>query len=154
MPRVIEKTKNRAGAERNCGVCGVVIQPGERYLQWSFRYGGTRYRCMNHPPRRSDLTQSKMADVYQAIEEAELSLPKAEADDLQGLAEEVAGVAQQIAEEYREAAEMFGGEGENAERAEELEGWADEVVSYYPDDDDTLEDRREALQEVLDGCPL
>jgi hypothetical protein len=156
MPRVLEKTKNRAGAERSCGRCGKVIQPGERYLSWSFRYGGTYYRCIEHPPKPSDLTQSKMSGVYAAIESAEVDLPKTEMDELDDLIHGVGETAQEVADEYREAAEPFGGEGENAERADELEGFADELLSFYAEDTgfETIEDARQAAEEALGTCPL
>jgi hypothetical protein len=163
MPRVITQRKNRAGKERSCGKCGDVIQPGEEYKKWSFRYGGTRYRCMKPgcSPRPSDLTQSKMAEVYAAIEGAEDELPGTDFDGIEDLVHGVAETVSEIAEEYREAAEPFGGEGENAERADELEGFADELQSFAPDDPEEEEptqeetvDARSAAEEVLGGCPL
>jgi hypothetical protein len=158
VPRVIEKTKNRAGKERACGKCQEVIQPGDRYRQWSFRYGGTHYRCMKPGcrPRPSDLTQSKMATVYSAQEEAQDFFPKAEtAEEIEEKVREVGEAAQEIAEEYREAAEPFGGEGENAERAEELEDWAGELSYWSPDDEEApIEEIREAAEEAIGECPL
>jgi hypothetical protein len=155
MPKVIERTKSRQGAERWCEQCARVIEPGQPYLQWSFRYGGTHYRCTDHPPRPSDLTQSKLAEVYAAIESAEDGLPAAEdAEAVGDLVAEVKDAVYQVAEEYREAAEPFGGEGENAERADELEGWAQELESFYPDTDAPLEDVRSEASEMIGGCPL
>ena len=43
MPRVNQRKKNKAGAERKCGRCGKTIQPGDLYYTWSFRYGGARF---------------------------------------------------------------------------------------------------------------
>src|SRR3954464_10047336 len=72
VPRVYTQKKSSRGAERRCGRygCGKVIEPGESYFQFSFRYGGTHYRCAEHRPRQSELTQSKMSAVYAAIEDA------------------------------------------------------------------------------------
>lgn len=158
MPRVTEKTKNRAGKDYTCGRCGKKIEPGERYLSWSFRYGGKHFRCMEHRPRPSELTQSKMSSVYGAVESAEDELHNTEFSELPSLVEQVQEVAQEVADEYREAAEPFGGEGENAERADELEGWADELSSFTltveEDDENALEEARAEVEEAIGGCPL
>jgi len=157
MPRVQTKTKIKLGADRKCGRCGEAIEPGQQYRQWSFRYGGTHYRCMRTQcaPRQSDLTQSKMQAVYLAIEDAEDSVGDVEDHEaLSSLVEGVADVVREVADEYTEAAEPFGGQGENQERAEELEGWADELESFYPDGDEDLGDVIDDAREVLGGCPL
>ncbi len=167
MPRVIEKRKNAAGAERKCGRpgCGKVITKGERYLSWSFRFGGTHYRCMDHPPRQSELTQSLMGGVYAAVEDAQDALPTAECvADIRELVQTVTDAVGEVAEQYRDAAEAFGGQGENADRADELDGWQSDLDSFYPDepDEDTpdnesadmLEAARTEADELLNGCPL
>lgn len=136
MPRVYQKTKSARGATRTCGRCGATIKPGDLYFQWSFRYGGTHYRCAQHRPRQSELTQSKMATVYEAIESATDQLDKGATtvDEVRELVQGVAETVQEVAEEYREAAEPFGGAGENADRADELEGWASELEDFDPDE--------------------
>jgi hypothetical protein len=140
--------------------------PGERYYTWSFRYGGTRRNCHLHPPKPSELTQSKMGEVYSAVEGAEADLAEATTpEEITDAVQAVAEVARDVAAEYEEAAEHFGGEGENAERAYELEGWADDLESWGPDidyddddDDDPPADQIaaavEQAQEMLNGCPL
>lgn len=157
MPRVVTRTKSARGAERRCGRigCGKVIQEGERYHTFGFRYGGTHYRCEPHYPRQSELTQSKMADVYAAIEDAEDALGKAATvEDVTGMVGAVAEQVDTTAEEYREAAEPFGGQGDNAERADELEGWSSDLQAFYPDDDSDVEAARDEAREMLGGCPL
>lgn len=166
MPRVNTRTKNRAGAARFCGRpgCGREIKPGDRYFTWSFRYGGTHFRCADHRPRRSETTQSLMGEVYAAIENAEDQLPNAETvADIIALVEEVGETKDGVAEQYRDAAEPFGGAGENADRADELESW-DPVSEFQPDEEDEemsqaeqrelVEAAREAAQDVLNDCPL
>ncbi len=71
MPRV--NTVQKARKPQRCGSCRKEIKPGEGYRHWSFRYGGKHVRCMDYAcrPRQSDLTQSKMATVYAAIEGVE-----------------------------------------------------------------------------------
>jgi superfamily I DNA/RNA helicase len=73
MPRINTKTKSRAGKQVNCGRCRIVIQPGQKYRSWSFRYGGTHFRCMQPKcnPRASELTQSQAGQMYQLTERIE-----------------------------------------------------------------------------------
>lgn len=135
MPRVNSARKNRAGKEYTCGRCGRKINPGEKYFFWEPRYGGKKIRCKDHYPRQSELTTSKMSEVYAAIEDVEDTLasqtfaPDSEGDFTSLLAN-VAEVVTNVAEEYREAAEHFGGAGENAERADELESFAYSLESF------------------------
>lgn len=149
MPRVVERVKSARGQKRTCGRCGAEIAPGQKYLQWSFRYGGTHYRCGEHRPRRSELTQSKMSAVYSAIEFAEAELPNlTTVEDVRQLVHDVAETVEDVVQEYRDAAEPFGGQGENAERADELEGWQEELESFEPDEadaDDVGDDVEAAL---------
>lgn len=157
MPRVETKRKIRLGAERHCGRCGKKIENGENYRQWSFRYGGTHFRCYRPEctPRRSELTQSKMGEVYAAIEDAESTISGAESiDDITTAIEEVAERARDVAAEYEEAAEHFGGEGENRERADEVEAFADELDNFYPDEEAEISDVREEAEGLLTECAL
>lgn len=147
MPRVIMKTKNRAGRDRVCGHCGNPIHPGHKYRSWSFRYGGTHFRCMEAAcaPRRSDLTQSLMGEVYLAIESAEDQLADlGSVEEIKGLIEEVAGTVEEVKSQYEEAAEPFGGQGENQERADELDGWHGELEGFYPDEPEEFDEDENA----------
>lgn len=157
MPRVKSQVKSTAGKERHCGRCGKKIEPGESYFKFSFRYGGTHYRCSDHYPRQSELTQSKMSEVYAAIEAAEDSLPGVEAlDDIRSEVEQVGEVARQVVDEYREADEAFGGQGatQSAEMADELEGWAEELESWEPDVEEAEVDEDEIEAKMrTDGIP-
>lgn len=156
MPRVETKTKIRLGAERSCGRCGHKIEPGEKYRQWSFRYGGTRYRCMKHEcrPRPSDLTQSKMAAVYSAQEEFEDNLESIDTiEALEEAVDQVVTTVQEVKDEYEEAAEPFGYQGENQERADELDSWISDLETIEYDEDD-LERSKEDAQGTVDSCPL
>lgn len=127
MPRV-ESKKKGGGKTRHCAVCQAEIIKGERYYTFAFRYGGRRYHCKDHRPKRSQLTQSKLSAVYEAIEAAEENIGDVTTvEDAEQMLNEIAEVVREVAEEYREAAEPFGGAGENADRADELEGFADEL---------------------------
>src|SRR4051812_18834530 len=180
MPRVeTHRRRNSKAADRTCGRCHEVIKVGQEYHTWSFRYGGSRYQHTTHGyPRPSQLTQSKLAEVYAAIEDAQDQLPGlgsddtgAAAEDAQGLLQEVSDQVQGVAEEYAEAAEAMGDAGqENQDRADELESWASDLSSWSPDveppeaedgkDPDPelveayLDDLRTEVQDQLDQCPL
>lgn len=64
----------------------------------------------------------------------------------------MAEAVREVADEYRAADEEFGGQGatEHAERADELEAWADELDGFEPDveqpqvDEEALEDKMRA----------
>lgn len=135
MPRVNTQTRSTRGRAKHCGRCGREIKPGERYFSYSFRYGGTQVRCSEHYPKQSELTQSKLSELYSAIEGAEEEMASAETvDDIVTAVGSVEEVARDLASEYEEAAEAFGGAGENAERAEMLESYADELSNFSPDE--------------------
>jgi hypothetical protein len=137
MARVKQQVKSTRGKSVSCGRCGKAIAPGDKYYRWAFRYGGKQYRCSEHPPKQSELTQSKMSQVYDAVEDAHQSLASAETvEDVRTIVEEVAGAVSEVVDEYREAAEQFGGGGPNAERADELEGWQSDLESFDPNVDD------------------
>lgn len=150
MARVRTQKKSARG-ERACGRCGRAIEVGETYFVWSFRYGGKHVRCSEHPPTAGELTQSKMGPVYDAIAEAHNNL--GEIEETKETIANVAEVAREVVEEYRAAAEAFNDSGPNAERADELEGWVDELEQFEPDgpeetEFDEDEYRTQALERV------
>lgn len=69
MPRVHTKTKAKQGQTYTCGKCCKPILPGDKYHQWSFRYGGTKFQHATCGyPKASQLTMSKMQPAYAAVE--------------------------------------------------------------------------------------
>jgi hypothetical protein len=156
MPRVNTQKKSTRGKDIRCGRCGAEIVPGEDYFKWSFRYGGTRTNCYRHRPRPSELTQSKLSEVYAAVESAEDAL-KGEGltvSDIQEAVGEVAEVVEEVAGEYEEAAEPFNYQGEHQERADELRDWGSELEGFYPDESDDVQEVRDEALELVGGCPL
>jgi hypothetical protein len=159
MPRVNYVKKARKDQGR-CSKCGDEIKAGDPYRHWSFRYGGKRKRCMKAScsPRQSDLTQSKLAGAYAAIEDAEDSIDAAGtlsdiAEALQSAAEGVRDVAQ----EYQDAAESQRDyfpdspiADENEERAQELEWFADDLENKGSEIDGEDLDLDEAVDEARD----
>ena len=183
MPRVEKKTKSTAGKPYTCTKCHEPIAPRTEYYSWSFRYGGTyRQHVSCGYPRRGQLTQSKLASVYNTQDDANETISKAEdcatmADALTSVAE----AAREVAEEYREAVEamnMAGSGTDNEERADQLEEWAEELeeaaealadAEFETEDDaDTesptndegqtedewLEERRGEASDALGNCPV
>lgn len=149
MPRVKERVKSKRGKPYVCSRCGKPIEPGERFYYWDFRYGGTRRQHAHHGrPRRSQLTMSKMGDVYAAVEDVEdlISSEGWEGSDVESAMQELSEIAQQTKEEYETAAEPFGGAGPNMEHAEELESFVDSLEQFQMPD--ALEAERED-----DPCP-
>jgi hypothetical protein len=147
-----------------------VAEPGEPYFWWKFRHGGKRYSKTR--PRPSQLTQSeKLSRTYALIERIE-DLERPEADDPEALAaaidaaiavlDDVASEAREIAAEYQESAESIRAvfsDSETAdqcdEKAEALEGWADEADTARDSlegvDEDDPEAQADALGEALDS---
>lgn len=167
MPRVYTKTKSTRGKAYFCDTCRKQIEPGEKYLEWGFRFGGSYRRHAEHGyPKPSELTQSKMASVLSAIEEAEGTIGGAtELSEVTDALQSVADAAREVAEEYREAVSAMNMEGsgnENEQRADDLESFADDlessisdVESKESDVEDKLEELKAAkLQELADEAAL
>lgn len=187
MPRVHSQKRVAKGRERKCGRvgCGHVIEVGETYYRFKFRFGGEQYRCKDHYPRSSELTNSKMSQVYAANEDLDDQLDHLTSEDeIMDALMTVAEQAEEVASEYREADEAFGGYGAtaNAERADEVEEWQNELANFVPgtevpdfdedaeppeDDEeraeydrdrqeweDALDALREEVRELLSGCSL
>lgn len=148
MPRVHTRTKAARGKPYTCSTCGKEIQPGEEFYYWDFRYGGTRRSHTSHGyPRRSQLTQSRMGEVYDAVESVEALIASDGwvYEDVESAIEELKGVVDEVKTSYEEAAEHFGGQGSNQERAEELEPFADALdqIDLEPFQEDEVDEERE-----------
>lgn len=130
-------TPRKGNQPHKCDKCGEPIVAGQKRWEWDFRYGGTHRRHADcGKPRDSELTQSRIADLYAAREAVEDALNDApdsiDAFDAwrDGVAEALgaaADAATEVGDEYREAAEAFGGAGDNADRADECESWQSEM---------------------------
>jgi len=131
MPRVNVTTKNKAGKKIKCGRCGHEIAPGEKYFHFSFRYGGKRVRCLAHPPRQSELTQSKMSGAYGAIEDVEDAIASvrkgaSSLEDLKAALESAADEVESVRDEYQDGfdnmPENFQGASTGDEIQEKIDG--------------------------------
>lgn len=132
MPKVTLKTKSARGKTYTCTKCHEPILPGTKYYVWSFRYGGDRFQHEGCGfPRRGQLTQSKLAALYDALDDFDVSACD-EPSDIAEAMRSVAETAREIGQEYQDAVDamnMSGAGTENEEKAESLESFADEVES-------------------------
>lgn len=147
MPR-INNVKKAQKDQGTCGRCGKDIKKGDGYRWIKFRHGGKVKRCLAPGCifRSSELTQSdKLSRVYSAQETAEGALGALDTGDesFEGDArvalEEAATEIREVSEEYQESCdnirENFSESptaDECEEKAQELEGWADELESFEP----------------------
>jgi len=160
VPRVHTQTARKSKYERTCSMCRGAIYPGQSYHSWSFRYGGTYYQhAACGYPRRSQLTQSAMGEVYAAIEAAEETIANWDGDglgDLTSAVEEVAAATESVIDQYREADEAFGGYGatESAERGEEPEEGEPRTEDQQDEFDTWVEEQRGEATDLLANCPL
>jgi hypothetical protein len=160
MPRVKTKTKSARGKAYTCCKCGQAITAGEQYHSWSFRYGGTyRQHAAHGRPTRGQLTQSKLAAVYDAQDAASETIAGAsDADDIAQALRDVAEQAREVAEEYREAVRAMNMEGsgnENEERADALGSYADTLESAADEmDGEQFEPADEQEEDVEEGQEL
>lgn len=168
MPRVYTyktraRRKHADSGYYTCSKCGQDILPGQDRYEWSFRYGGTyRRHVACGMPRQSELTLSKMAQVYAAQEDVEDLLMKDDwtEDDVRDALENAAAEVDTVVDEYREAAENFGGQGENADRADELESYSSDLQQVdlpQQEDGESMEDWQAKVRDEVDNalaqCP-
>lgn len=151
MSRVYySKFAGRKGATLKCGKCGEPIEKGQsyRWFKVGFRSRTKYIRCWKSgcTPKQSEMTTSKMAGVYAAIEDATANLEAlrgSHEEDTSSIKSELESAAQsirEVADEYREAAEasptgLVFGEDLN-ERADAVEAGADEIENWDAEEDE------------------
>jgi hypothetical protein len=184
MPR-INTVKKARKAQGRCTKCGKAINKGDAYRWIKPRYGSKRCVCESCQFRASDLTSSdKLGRVYDAQEDAQSAVGDWDGQDVAELRqalEDAAEAIREVAQEYQESAdnimEHFPSGNQTSEeceeRANELEGWADDIEGADLDDfdpeaegeDETdderaerrerwVEETRDAAQAPLDDCPV
>lgn len=173
MPKAFLKTKNRGGTKvYTCSRCGEAIAPGEDYYTWKFNHGGRYFQHAHHGyPLRSQLTNSKMGPVWDAVDTFDVS-GATSVDDIRSDLEAVAGAAREVADEYNSSADSIEGSWPSGnptsqacrDTADALEAFADEIEAWTPDydewdkeqfdsEDDWLEDCRNSASELMNDCP-
>lgn len=153
MARVNTRTARKP---YKCGNCHREISPGEEY-KWAkpgFRSKTKLIRCSNCSFKPSELDTSKMGQAKQAIEDAEKALDEAATvDDVQGLMDQARDDIQNLADEYHDAAEHFGGGGDNAERADMLEE-AVTLLDWQPEGEPNPCDEHDEFDSECDDCQI
>lgn len=136
---------NRSRKASVCSKCGGILPVGSAYRHASPGFRGRKIvRCMKPECsfRQSDLTTSKMSSAYAAIESAEdiLSNGMGSLDDIRSTLQQAADEIRDVAQEYRDANHAWGetNGAENyewVEKADELEGFADELENWEPSEE-------------------
>ncbi len=136
----------RKGATLACSKDGAPILRGQRYMWVKPRSAYRKMvRCMSHPFKQSEITTSKMSGVYAAQEDATANLEglrgtPGDVADLKSELETAAESIREVGQEYRDAADasptgLVFGEDLN-EKADEIDGAADELESWDADEDE------------------
>lgn len=156
--RVSKADKSQPKPNYKCGKCGDEITPGTEYLFWLpyFRSNAKSVRCTKPAcyPRPSERESSLMAEVLIAMEAAEDTFahaPTGDIDSIRQALDDVGEACQSVALQYREAAEHFGGYGENAERADELE-YVDMSWDPSAEEPDGCDEHPDGHEEGCDDC--
>lgn len=111
------------------------IEVGDSYYWWEFRFGGKF--CSKTPPRRSQLTQSKLSAAYEAEEVLQDNIAAATCpEDIKSALEDCAQAVRDVASEYEDSLSNMpeglqeGSTGQGMqEKIDELESWADDLES-------------------------
>lgn len=148
------KSARKAKKARTCR-CGHTVQPGEPYKWAEPRYGGMKYWCKNHSPKRSELTSSKLGSVYDAQDDFDVS-DATSAEDIQDALRTVAETATEVADEYQESIDAMPEglqEGHVAEEMREkidaLQEYSNNLDSWTGDDEGDLEEQREEAMNLV-----
>ena len=137
-----------------CGKCGAELPKGSAYRWAQGRYTSRKVRCMlpDCGFRDSDLTESKMSEVYAAQEALSDVLGGWDGQELSEIADECVTAAEairEVAQEYADAAEAMQGAGEAMqEKADSLEQWASEIEDAGNEPDEFVAEPAETLD-----CP-
>ena len=160
--RVHHVNKARKSKKPRTCRCGHTVEPGESYKWAEPRYGGMKYWCKDHYPKRSELTSSKLGQVYDAQDDFDVSEAKS-VEEISEALQGVADTAREVGEEYQEGIDnMPEGlqEGHVAEEMREkidaLEEFASTLESWSEDDedDDALENARESASQAVQELML
>ena len=160
-------TRTKGGSKQYlCTACHEPILPGQKYHHWTPYRSTTRQRHVSCGyPRPTELSNSKIAVVDEAVQDLDLS---GNVEDMKAALEGLASTAEEVASEYNDSADGIeshfpsGNPTSEACRnvAEALESWAQELQSWDPDDreedddeDDYLDACRESAQELVGNKP-
>lgn len=172
MARVHHVAKRRVGKRGEyvlrCTRCGQPIEYGQPYKWFKMKQARGGIKKSYHPDceiKMADRSTSRLVPIWEAQQAFDTGSCDT-VDELRAALEELAQVVRDVEQEYRESVEnMEAGFGhrtyqadELEERAEALEGWADELEEWEPSDSEapeqeegqTDEEHEEAVDAWLD----
>lgn len=155
MPAKVHNVK-KSMSEYKCNSCGETIPIGSPYRYFKPGYFSRIKvkRCMKSEcsPKRSELEQSKLAELYSAQEDAEVSVRDAtDISEFDDIFSDLASTAEQILQDYEEAVQagpML--EGQIGDRMSALDSFAQELRSFDAGEGD-LDSAKEAALEAIDS---
>jgi uncharacterized protein YoaH (UPF0181 family) len=155
----ITYVKSARKDQGTCQKCGKPISAGDPYKWVAIRptpRSSRKYkRCASCPNwKPSELSSSKLAAIY-AVQEDFEEYNFETFEDIQSFMESAGDAIRDVAEEYRESAQNiedgFGHETyvsqELADKADTLEGWADDVAAWYGEEWD-----EDSIELICSGC--
>lgn len=154
---VLKASKRAVELGYQCIKCAAPIEQGKPYKWAKGRYTHKKILCGSTSCQfsRADLTSSeKLSRLYGAQETAEDVVANWEdgLQDLESFLTEAAEAAREVAEEYAAAAEAMGAAGgQNTERAELCEAWADELEGVGFDEFDEEAVKKGLFDEISPG---
>lgn len=147
---IVNKARKDQG---NCAVCHKPINIGDSYKWVKPRYKGKIVACLACTIPLYMTSSSKMVAIYDEIATIDREDTDNAGDSLRGLAETV----REIGEEYQTAAdsqrEVFPDSSvadDNEEKAQGLDGWADELDSKAEEADSASEELTTLREELSD----
>jgi len=149
MLRVNEAVKSKAGKAIKCGRCGKKIEPGKKYFSFAFFRSAKQFRCADHRPRQSELTQTPMGQAYAAIESVEDTITnahagKADVSDIASALHDAASEVESTKEEYEGQKDNLPENFQNGQQGEEIDEKVEGLDSFH----DTLEDAANEVESL------
>jgi len=144
---------NRVGKVRKatkCEKCGDEIKVGDPAVKYAVGFRGrTQVRCSKSAcfPKPSERESSLVSSAYAAQEDADVESAD-NLEDLEQIRDDVANATREVASEY-ENSEMFEKNYDLQERADTLNGAADELENWEPAEDSPDDDTEGPWQ--IDG---
>jgi len=150
----------------SCVRCGAVIQIGESYKWFRFRWGSKVVFCGVHSPRLSEMTTSdKLARLYGARESVEDAISDADSiETLSSALEEAISTAEEVGSEYESSLEnMPDGLQQSAtgeaiqEKIDACSAWATELESCKAElesEEEISPEMLEQIQSALDALEI
>jgi hypothetical protein len=142
VPKVHRVKRTRGGKkEYRCVKCGKPIEPGQEYYHWTKYKQPVRQQHVSCGyPKRSQLSNSKMGPVWDAVDDAIAELQKGQTlEDFKSTLESVAQTAHDVASEYEESADNIEQQFSSSatadacrNAAEQLESWAEDLENWEP----------------------